>query len=236
MLCIYRANGAEFILQSNFGWPLWIGIAGVDGWPALANGGVELQPGERKSVYADYSWRGRFWARTGCNSDNNWCESGDCGGNGPQCEGRWGERPASLAEIGKNQWLGLDFYDISLVDGSNIPISMEPIGVEGDGSHYSCTNAQCGHDFNSDCPEELKLYRGDDHHVVGCMSACTKYGTDQYCCEGAYYGDGNCRPNEWPVNYAAFFKERCPDAYSYAQDDQTSMFACRADTYLITFG
>ncbi|CAH8272995.1 unnamed protein product [Arabidopsis lyrata] len=67
----------------------------------------------------------RIWGRTNCNFDSSGrgrCETGDCNG-GLQCTG-WGQPPNTLAEYALNQYNNLDFYDISLVDGFNIPMSL----------------------------------------------------------------------------------------------------------------
>jgi hypothetical protein len=41
-----------------------------------------------------------------------------------ECNGAGGEPPATLAEIRLNGAGGLDFYDISLVDGFNVPVQV----------------------------------------------------------------------------------------------------------------
>lgn len=53
-----------------------------------------------------------------------------------------------------------------------------------------------------------------------CYSACAKYNEDQYCCNGKYNSPNSCNPNY----YAKAAKSVCPDAYSYAYDDQSSTF------------
>ena len=65
-------------------------------------------------------WNGRFWGRTGCvfRAGRGHCQSGDCGGR-YQCTGNEAI-PATLAEYNMNAWNGLDFYDVSMVDGSNL--------------------------------------------------------------------------------------------------------------------
>jgi hypothetical protein len=49
--------------------------------------------------------------------------------------------------------------------------------------NYWCTSAECVKDLDLICPEELKKEnsKGD---VIGCLSACEKFKTDQYCCTG----------------------------------------------------
>jgi hypothetical protein len=59
--------------------------------------------------------------RTGCvfRDGRGHCQSGDCSGR-YQCTGNGAIR-ATLAEYDMNAWDGLDFYDVSMVDGSNLP-------------------------------------------------------------------------------------------------------------------
>ncbi len=71
--------------------------------------------------------------------------------------------------------------------------------------------------------------------TIACLSACEKYNTDAYCCRGAYNQPQACIPSNWPKNYSLFFKQACPQAYSYAYDDKTSTFFCKNTDYTIQF-
>lgn len=53
-----------------------------------------------------------------------------------------------------------------------------------------------------------------------CKSACAVTGTDEECCEGEYHDPDVCKPSD----YSKKAKEVCPDAYSFAFDDQQSTF------------
>ena len=53
-----------------------------------------------------------------------------------------------------------------------------------------------------------------------CLSACAKWNLPQYCCTGSYNSPQSCSPSDYSTNA----KMACPDAYSYAFDDQTSTF------------
>ena len=64
------------------------------------------------------------------------------------------------------------------------------------------------------CPSQLRAQGG-------CNNPCTVFKTDQYCCNS-----GSCGPTD----YSRYFKTRCPDAYSYPKDDQTSTFTCPGGT------
>jgi hypothetical protein len=80
----------------------------------------------QKSVGVADNWGGRFWARTGCNFNQNGqghCATGDCGDK-LQCRGAGGVPPATLAEVTLKGDRGQDFYDVSLVDGFNVPVQV----------------------------------------------------------------------------------------------------------------
>lgn len=53
-----------------------------------------------------------------------------------------------------------------------------------------------------------------------CASACAKYNQNSYCCTGKYDSPDVCKSNY----YSTAAKKVCPDAYSFAFDDQSSTF------------
>lgn len=164
----------------------------------------------------------RIWGRTGCSSSGTNCATGDCGAL--ECAGRQGQAPATLAEFGLCEWQCLDFYDISLVDGFNLPLTFKPKnpfpGVE-------CPSLVCSADVNSVCPDDLKVFVNGQ--VVACQSSCVKYHDDKDCCEGAY-NNPSCPPSP----SSAVFHSSCPNAYSYAKDD-VSTKACKNTGYDVIF-
>jgi hypothetical protein len=201
----------------------------------LAATGWTLHPGQSINVAVPDQWGGRFWGRTGCAFDGSGrghCETGDCGGRF-QCEGS-GATPATLAEFALSAWGGMDFYDVSMVDGSNVPMwinitrgaTKDPIGSTG------CVPAGCTR--NVACPSGMQVKTGTK--VVACTTACAAFGGDAYCCQGKWAGRDNCKPTTWPVNYAAVFKTAEPYAYSYAFDDSATMPCKGGCYYRITFG
>ena len=169
-----------------------------------------------------------MWARTGCGSGQ--CETGDCGGGRLHCNGAGGIPPVTLAEITFDAHAGFDFYDVSLVDGYNVMVSMTPKAGTYDrnsllGDRYYCGWAGCSTDVNRICPrEEMKVY-GRNGQVVACKSACLAFNTDRYCCRNYYNVPQTCTY----FDYAHTFKNACPDAYSYAYDDEKSTFTCRSN-------
>lgn len=201
-----------------------VGILNNPGHALPLGGGFTLLSGYSQRFQVPRGWAGRMWPRTGCDQNGNNCQTGSCG-NRIQCNGAGGHPPASLVEITLNGYGGKDFYDVSFVDGFNIPVTMRPVG-RGQNGHYDCGTAGCRRDLNQDCPSWLRQVVGG--RTVGCKSACVAFNTDQYCCRGAFNRPQTCRSSHWPVNFPKFFKDRCPDAYSYAYDDVKSTFTCTA--------
>ncbi|CAH1119658.1 unnamed protein product [Phaedon cochleariae] len=232
-ILVVAVQATDFEIVNREGGAIWVGTQGNSGKQPLKNGGFKLNAGQSITVGAPDDWAGRFWARTWCDDSTSHCLTGDCG-NKLECGGNGGAPPATLVEITLKGNGGLDFYDVSLVDGFNVPASIEPAGGSGDGSQYSCKKSACQPHLNDICPEELKLV--SPHGVVGCESACTHFNTDQYCCRNAHDKPETCRSSDWPKDYPKFFKDHCPDAYSYAYDDHKSTFTCKSSKYIVTFG
>ncbi|XVF76348.1 hypothetical protein PTKIN_Ptkin13bG0259400 [Pterospermum kingtungense] len=206
-------------------------------WPATLSGtgsqlsktGFELASQASDSVDVPAPWTGRVWARTQCSSSSGkfTCATGDCGSGQVACNGAGGAPPATLAEFTIAASGGQDFYDISLVDGFNLPASITPQG----GSGPNCTSTSCAADVNSQCPSEL-IVKGSDGSTIGCKSACAAFNQPQYCCTGDYNSPQKCQPSD----YSKYFEGQCPQAYSYAYDDLSSTFSCNGGpNYLITF-
>jgi hypothetical protein len=229
------AAGAHLVTFVNrVSQTVWVGAAQNPAYP-LARTGWKLLPGHSLTITVPKHWNGRFWGRTGCvfRAGRGHCQSGDCGGR-YQCTGN-GAIPATLAEYDMNAWDGLDFYDVSMVDGSNLPMFIDVThgSAANRVSRKGCVAAGCTTAVN--CPSVLRVKAGGA--VVGCESACARFGTDQYCCRGAWASRSACNPAQWPVDYAAVFKKAEPYAYSYADDDATSTFVCKGRcNYRITFG
>nr|KYP53800.1 hypothetical protein KK1_024374 [Cajanus cajan] len=175
-------------------------------------------------------WSGRIWARTGCKFDATGvgkCQTGDCGGR-LECDGNGAAPPTSLFEITFGAGNGQDYYDISMVDGYNLPLLALPRGVYGG----ACNATGCITDINRGCPKELQVVGGDQNQrVVGCRSACEAFKLDKYCCSGEFANPNTCQPSY----YSTIFKKACPRAYSYAFDDGTSTFTCKGYQYDIVF-
>jgi hypothetical protein len=115
------------------------------------------------------SSQGRVWGRTGCGPDvispTGWsCRTGDCAGQQASTES--GSGPAMLLEY--NLAGGSDFYDISAVDGFNLPMTVTPTGLGGLGV---CEATLCAVDAST-CPPKAQLIL--DGGIPGaCYSACS---------------------------------------------------------------
>ncbi|RVW16407.1 Thaumatin-like protein [Vitis vinifera] len=130
---------------------------------AVPGGGRQLGPGQSWSLDANPG-TARVWARTNCTFDgsgNGTCETRDCGGR-LQCQA-YGTPPNTLAEFALNQFNNMDFFDISLVDGFNVPMALNS-------TSNGCTRGiQCSADIVGQCPDELRA-------PGGCNNPCTVSG------------------------------------------------------------
>lgn len=218
---------------------IWVAAASSPAHP-LPTSGWLLVPGASASVVIPDAWNGRFWGRTGCTfnaSGYGKCATGDCAAKF-QCGQSWGTVPATLAEFNLNSYAGLDFYDVSLVDGANLPMYINSFGGTTPDriSANGCFAAGCTKNVLNTCPAVLQIKDASGHEIA-CDAACNIFHTDQYCCRGAYAARSKCDPTTWPVNYAKIFKAAEPFAYSYPDDDATSTLTCKPEcNYRITFG
>ena len=132
-------------------------------WPGSVSGrtGWTLRAGRSISITVPDHWNARLWGRTGCrfHGDRGHCQTGDCGGR-YQCRG-WGEIPATLAEYDMDAYQHLDFYDVSMVDGSNLPMYIR-IAHGRTKNRISPNGCERGVGCTSEvkCPAELQVQRG----------------------------------------------------------------------------
>ncbi|GLU04391.1 hypothetical protein SLE2022_215410 [Rubroshorea leprosula] len=220
------SSAAVISLHNQCSDTIWPGTLSGNGAAILGDGGFELAPGASVQFTAPSGWSGRFWARTGCTFDQSGsgkCITGGCGGV-LKCRGG-GAPPASLVEFTiASDSKSKDFYDVSLVDGYNVPLGVRAVSGSGD-----CQYAGCTKDLNANCPAELQIV--DSGSVVACKSACLAFNRPEYCCTGDHSTPQTCLPTQ----YSSIFKNSCPTAYSYAYDDATSTCTCSGSDYLITF-
>ncbi|CAI9274794.1 unnamed protein product [Lactuca saligna] len=206
-LCFHIANAANFNIHNNCPFTVWAG--------ATPGGGRQLNFGESWSLdVAPGTSTARIWPRTNCNFDGSGrgsCQTGDCNGL-LQCQA-FGKTPNTVAEYALNQYMNFDYFDVSVIDGFNLPMEFSP-------TSGGCTSSsRCIADINGQCPDVLRT-------PGGCNNPCTVFKNQKYCC---YTED--CGPTE----YSRFFKDRCPDFLSY-KNDRTGTFSCPGGTnYRVVF-
>lgn len=123
-------------------------------FPAPTCGSAVLAPGASATYVLDAppvgseKWSGNVYASTQCASDGTGCLTAQCAtsvagqtvvqscpdGTGPQ-------GPTTLAEFTLVPG-GADYYDVSAINGVNVPVSMGPVGGTADPSNpYTCATA-----------------------------------------------------------------------------------------------
>lgn len=66
----------------------------------------------------------------------------------------------TLAEFTLGGWGNQDFYDVSLVDGYNLPMLIKVVNPRKTGrpdGHYDCNNAGCIFDNRNQCPSDVQV-------------------------------------------------------------------------------
>ncbi|KAI1337165.1 thaumatin family protein [Xylariaceae sp. FL0016] len=265
-----RDNPIALIVTNNCDDTIWPGIATQHG-DAPESGGFELASKDTVNMTVGATWQGRVWGRTNCTTsgDTATCLTGDCFGK-LECQ-YGGSVPSTLAEfnLAGGETGKQTFYDISLVDGYNLPVGIvyhpaantsyipqnlvnpSCIGTPGylsaitsNHSGITYTNAtypmpyeqfKTNSDLGSWCPWDLQafppvkpgdgVYPYPDDNIERptfdpCKSACAATNKPKDCCTGKYNDASSCEPSLYSRNAKAI----CPDAYSYAFDDQTSTF------------
>ncbi|GAA5840902.1 hypothetical protein JCM9279_001255 [Rhodotorula babjevae] len=189
------------------------------GWKAAPGSHVSFPVEEGCTTGCDFS--------DSTKADYAQCETGGCIG-GLQCDpyAGTGVPPVTLSEF--NLQAAVDNYDTSNVDGFSVPLAITT-------SSKKCPLSNCPYDLLAACPKDLRK-KNDKGKVVGCMTACGKYNTEEYCCSGAHSTPETCPSSG--VKHYDWWKRACPIAYAYAYDEAsgTALFTCseRSD-YTVTF-
>ena len=138
-LCLISAQAARFDIVNQCSYTVWAAAT-------PSGGGRRLDQGQTwpLDVPAGTS-SGRIWGRTGCSFDGSGrgsCQTGDCGG-ALSCS-LSGKSPLTLTEFTLNGGNNLDYIDLSVIDGFNIPMQL------------SSTSNACNKELNcrdSNCPD-----------------------------------------------------------------------------------
>ncbi|NP_001266038.1 thaumatin-like pathogenesis-related protein 4-like precursor [Cicer arietinum] len=150
--CLISAQGARFDIVNQCSYNVW---------PAAipSGGGRQLNPRETWGLDIPAGTQSaRIWGRTGCNFDGSGrgsCQTGDCGGD-LSCH-LSGQPPTTLAEFSLNGGNNQDYFDISVIDGFNIPMQ------------FSSTTNNCNRVLtckDSSCPDAY--HQPNDVKTVSC--------------------------------------------------------------------
>jgi hypothetical protein len=124
---------------------------------------------------------------------------------------------------------GPDVYDVSLVDGFNVPMAMIPVAVDSSIEAEPCRAASCAADLTVVCPEALLRY-DDQGEVAYCASSCRACDACLDCddcadpgspaCVGCgAFADFCCTGQACQANeHTMLWKSLCPDAITYPED------------------
>ncbi|KIR56462.1 thaumatin family protein [Cryptococcus gattii Ru294] len=232
LLIISSSFARQITVKNSCTSTIWPGLHTGEGTiPGQVTGWELAAGGQTKFTVPDDWTAGRIWARTGCVDQDGifQCLTGQCGSgeNGDVTCKNSDQPPATLAEFtfvrGKE-----DNYDISLVDGFNIPLNIIP-------SISTCTEPQCQVNINALCPPLLRTSLDQNGVNLGCIAPCNAgFGQEIYgnraCCTdsriGAYADSTLCVA--CGVDYYALFKNNCNTSYAYAYDEKsgTALWTC----------
>ena len=122
--------------------------------PAPACGSPVLAPGASATYVlgsapiGGIKWSGNLYASSGCAGDGTGCKTAQCVTSvngktvvGPCPDGTGPQGPTTLAEFTLVSG-GSDFYDVSSINGVNVPVAMGPVGGAANAANpYTCGTA-----------------------------------------------------------------------------------------------
>ncbi|KAH9947762.1 thaumatin-like protein [Amylocystis lapponica] len=230
-----RAAARSVTVTNNCPYTIWYLYTTGSSKPTQATGWEATQSSTVTFDVPDDWTAGRIWGRRDCafSGGSDSCVDGGCGAM--ECTAT-GQPPATLAEFTFGTNGAADFYDVSLVDGFNLPVSI----TNGAGCH----EATCPVDLNANCPSAIAGPFDSSGAAVGCKSACDAnldgipVPNSGNCCSGDHSTAATCPSSN--VQYYSYFKDNCPNSYAYAYDENsgTALWTCassNAADYTVTF-
>jgi hypothetical protein len=116
----------SFTLVNQCDQTVWFGFVSGYGSTTIIpnNSNYELAPngGSNTAPIPSQGWSGVIAGRTNCT--DNGCVTADCGGGKGSCIHGFAQ-PATQAEFTVNN-AGTDFYDVEVINGVNLPVSIKP--------------------------------------------------------------------------------------------------------------
>mmetsp|Transcript_72171 Transcript_72171/g.234466 ORF Transcript_72171/g.234466 Transcript_72171/m.234466 type:complete len:279 (+) Transcript_72171:99-935(+) len=164
--------------------PLWVAhMAQVNVGPDKQN--IKLSPGESHVFHTPVGLSGtRYWAKMGCNTTGDQCEIGESGGPGQSCNETIGCAPPVDTKFEASFSAGgVDWVDVSLVDGWTLPFKfrMSELCSAGDGNRHASKEVDCSELAFDSCPGaehvgnasngpvDLRVLNPSSGAVVGCL-------------------------------------------------------------------
>ena len=248
------AQGPSISITNSCAFSIWLGQTPNSGFAPLPssnpNPGARLDSGQTAnySIPAD-GWGGRFWPKTGCDSDGNNCQAGS---SVPPCPATGCQPPADTKVEFFYSPLASGsrpYYDITLVDGYALPVKIVP--SQSDGGR--CTQTNCALSLAA-CPSDEigglgNLQVVKDGQVVQCLSPCKRWNYpppwgqgkpetqqpgEQFCCPTPPVSPGECRAGLIEqTKYVSLVRAECPSAYSYTYDDTGGSHDCPPGTSFV---
>ncbi|KAF8268756.1 Osmotin thaumatin-like protein [Lactarius quietus] len=234
-----------FSVTNNCPYTIWPALLTYSGTAPNHPAGWLASPSSGVSFTVPDDWVGQIWGRRDCNFTSNSgpdsCLDGGCPG-GLICT-RLGQSPVTVAEFSLGPIINSDAadqYDISLINGFNLPMRIK--------NDAHCAVSECSVDLGAKCPTPLQEPFQPPGFPSGCNSACTAGlahdpNNDPNCCTGKYNDPQICVPSG--VQYYSYFKSNCPDTFVYAFDQSNEkagstdpLFTCPSGSqanYAITF-
>ncbi|KXT07278.1 hypothetical protein AC578_2431 [Pseudocercospora eumusae] len=158
----------QIVITNSCSDRVWPGITTQNG--DAASDGFALDAGTKRTINVPLDWEGRIWGRTNCtfpdgDNANGKCLTGECGAL--KCN-QAGNPPATLAEFTMDGSADQTFYDLSLVDGYNLPMAivLMPNGVrELANVTGGETNPSCVGSVNDLAPPDFNPYANNQQFL-----------------------------------------------------------------------
>lgn len=235
-------QGRQITIKNSCKGTVYAAYAGQGGTVTGSEPGWEMAQGASTTIDAPETWNNaRIWARTGCGAGGTNCIIGKCASNTVTCDGtEFGTTGATLAEFTFGAY---ETYDVSIVDGFNLPMAITPSG----GTAGTCDVASCGttKDILANC-DPILVYPAGSETIWSCQSACGAGiqfsaldsgafdpNDSPTCCTGSAWAN-NCPTSNIP--FYAPYKAMCEEGYIYAKDDPNGgAHGCIGPSYLVEF-
>lgn len=179
---ITEVISVQIEVKNNCGQRIFVKNAGGNQGP------FNMEHGQSRTFQLNQDASSRVWAHIGCDPNGNNCDT---------TEGYVGL--AEMKWYDSRGMIGFTWYDISQVDGYNLPIRMEPYNSAAGGN---CKTVSCNFNIN-ECPAENKVY--NKNHLVGCRN----------------------NNRDAITEYSRKMKAACPGVYTWSKDDKSGMRACK---------